>query len=193
MPKPPVEFRIDDVCLNTNPEKLVSIVDALDGHGVITLAVGIVCYTLGEGDVPEYLFHTTDRCLSCPLELAHGDRIGVPPVLVKLAGRVRIASHGLFHGDHRLLSKGAQELSIVQSCATLQSSIFVPPWHHYNSKTKKVCRKHNIQLVRWSPAHRHAKFHPFQPADYQYYYFHTFDTDGGQNVAEWLEGKRNRV
>lgn len=193
MPKPPLEFRIDDVSLNTNESKLAAIIETLLPVGVVTLAVCPTCYTLGVGDIPEFAFHTTERCLSHPLEFAHGDRCGIPPIVDRYRGSVKVASHGMFHGDHRLLSKGAQELSIVQSCSLVQSKIFVPPWHHYNSNTEKVCRKHGIELVKWSFMTKHAKFSRFEPDKFHYYYFHTFDTGDASCVQDWLKGERGTV
>ena len=87
--------------------------------------------------------------------------------------RDEIASHGLIHVDHSLLSYDAQEMSIVSSCNILGSKKFIPPFNQYNAYTESVCKKYGIELIgntdtiRW----KSLETHDFDP-NYEYWYYH---------------------
>lgn len=67
--------------------------------------------------------------------------------LSKLEGLEEIASHGLFHLDHRAASKDLQEISIRASCEILGTKIFVPPFLRTNEQTESICRRHGIEIM----------------------------------------------
>lgn len=58
----------------------------------------------------------------------------------------KVASHGLFHIDHSRVSRETQEMSILGSCAYLNSKIFVPPFNRYNQDTIDICFNNNIEI-----------------------------------------------
>lgn len=188
-------FRFDDVCANTDTEKLLAMVKFLrhgiPGGAVITFAVSPLVHwpTFGmvgaerERVFPATLhlqadfrkFYNVHGCSLSP-RLPAGHAPGTNPV--DLADRV--ASHGLIHVDHRLLHRAAQEMSIVVSCSLLNTTWFSPPFHKYNQDTIDICAEHGITLDRLefdfsgAPTKRHLKYQPFDPA-HRDYYLHTHD------------------
>lgn len=59
---------------------------------------------------------------------------------------LKIVSHGLFHIDHSATSRGTQEMSILGSCAYLNTNIFVPPFNRYNQDTIDICFDNDIEI-----------------------------------------------
>lgn len=63
-------------------------------------------------------------------------------------------SHGLFHIDHRLLTKEQQEMSIIAGCSLVGSSLFTPPFNKYNNDTLQICKELNITLDNFNDGWR---------------------------------------
>lgn len=103
--------------------------------------------------------------------------------------KVRIVSHGLIHVDHRLISRGAQEMSIVVSCALLSTNYFLPPYHKWNPDTESVCKQHNIGLIKYEDGWLSAAYKPFIPGRKYYIHPNLYETTEG--FVQWLEGRRN--
>jgi hypothetical protein len=98
---------------------------------------------------------------------------------------VSVASHGLVHVDHRLLSYDAQELSIVSSCALTGSHTFVPPFNKWNNHTEDVCNKHNIDLIKFEDGWRCIEYEPFALGQ-QLWYIHA-NNMSLEAVSAWLK------
>lgn len=173
-------FRIDDVSLNTDEVKLTQMVQFLNdsfGHPTIMLSVSpAVSAAPGTGSLGAErpfpaLWHTeSDFRIFYRMQ-----KLGIPPVALRLAGgNVQLAGHGLVHVDHRLMTRGAQELSIVMCCALVDNPVFVPPFNKWNRKTEDICAEHSIHLVKYSEGWCHLAFHPYTP-ERKLYYFHTHD------------------
>lgn len=175
-------FRIDDVSLNTNPERLVRIVEMLQQRApsaTVMLAVSPAVANIPPSPKAldaERLFPSIWHTESDHRVFFNMDRIGVPEIVTRLRRipGIRVAGHGLVHVDHRLLKRSAQELSIVMCCHLLQSSVFVPPFNKWNAKTEAICAEFGIQLVRYEEGWRHLAFHKFDPK-HPLYYVHTHD------------------
>lgn len=90
---------------------------------------------------------------------------------------VIIASHGLFHVDHRTLSKDALEMSIVSSCRYLRTRIFVPPFNFWNEAVAEVCEKNGIHLVRHEEGWRSLEHETFD-STHKLWYFHPWKYKG---------------
>lgn len=58
----------------------------------------------------------------------------------------KVASHGLFHIDHSQVSRETQEMSILGSCAYLNTKIFVPPFNRWNQDTLDICFDNDIEI-----------------------------------------------
>ena len=93
-------------------------------------------------------------------------------------------SHGLIHVDHRLLSREAQEMSILTSCSLAKSKVFVPPFNKWNKDSEDICREHNIQLVKFEDGWLCMEYNDFNP-DQELWYIHSreFTLD---SFREWL-------
>ena len=60
-----------------------------------------------------------------------------------------MASHGLIHVDHRLMTKEAQELSILTSASLVKANVFIPPFNKWNKDTESICDEHGIELIKF--------------------------------------------
>jgi hypothetical protein len=79
------------------------------------------------------------------------------------------AGHGLVHVDHRLLTKEAQELSIIASCSLAKASIFVPPFNKWNNDTSDICREQKIQLVKFEDGWLCCEYNEYNPMHHLWY------------------------
>lgn len=170
-------FRIDDISINTPLLKLTQMIVFLRKRtknpliilGVSPLVHAVPCpHELSS----ERVFPAILNAFPNHLPFLKPTKLGIPAVADFGA---TLASHGLVHVDHRLLSLGAQQLSIVVSCSLLNTSLFIPPFNKYNSDTEEVCHTHGIQLMRADPMEwTHLAYLSFRPG-LQNYYFHTHD------------------
>jgi hypothetical protein len=172
-------FRIDDVSVNTDLEKLKKIVNTIGKaapQAKFLFAISPLVHDVSKERVGDHE-RAFPRLLS-----AHSDhremfsvrRLGLPEF--KVGYSAQLASHGLVHVDHRLMGREAQELSIVTSCALVDTSTFVPPFNKYNKDTIDVCEEHGIDLVKFEHGWRHVRFNDFEPT-HELYYLHTHDVD----------------
>lgn len=181
-------FRIDDISVNTNVAKLHKMIGFIRSafkpeERRIVLAVSPAVHDIyvdpadnqlnAERAFPSILHTESDFTA-----FYHVKKLGIPdciPIYQK-DNDIVIAGHGMTHVDHRLLSRGAQELSIVMSCSLLGANVFVPPFHKWNHKTEEICKAHGVTLVKYDRTWRHLLYHPFDPRT-KHYYVHTHDLD----------------
>jgi len=62
---------------------------------------------------------------------------------------VETKNHGLFHIDHRLLTKEQQEMSIIGGASLTKSKTFTPPFNKYNHDTIQICNEFNLSLDKF--------------------------------------------
>jgi hypothetical protein len=134
-------FRLDDICLNSDMTEVNEVTDYLLTKGKVIWAVSPIVHDIDN----QRVFPAILTAMSDVRNFYLADKLGVP----QLRDDVQIASHGLIHADHRLLSKEVQELSIVLSCSVLKTKTFVPPFNKWNSDTQEICRRHGIELVKF--------------------------------------------
>lgn len=84
---------------------------------------------------------------------------------------VTVATHGLIHVDHRLLTKEAQELSIILSASLVGSNIFVPPFNKWNKETEDICKENLIELIKFEYGWQSMEFNKFN-TDTKLWYLH---------------------
>jgi hypothetical protein len=109
-------------------------------------------------------------------------KLGIPGYVEELArdNRVKIASHGLLHVDHRLMDKSAQEVSILTSCSLARSKVFIPPFNKWNEQTEEICAEAGIELIKFEDGWRHLGYNKVDLLLADKYYYHTHDfTDEG--------------
>ena len=120
--------------------------------------------------------HKTQRGVICVVDAAHlKHRFGANPFAVAFA----LAT---FHVDHRLLSKEAQEISIISSCSAIGTKIFVPPFNKYNPETIEVIKESKLQLVVWESGWKHLGYQKLDQAAGNYY-FHMHDFNDKQLLS----------
>jgi hypothetical protein len=157
-------------------------VEAPSAH--VQYAISIFCNDVAELAPPldEFVFQPIFKAYSEHYAFYKVDKMGIPAVIPAF---VQKTSHGLIHGDHRLLSYGTQELSIVTSCSLLDTNVFAPPFNKYNDDTVRVCMQHGVQLQRFSDGWRSAEHNHFDP-NIQRWYLHSREWDEGKLKA-WLQ------
>lgn len=94
----------------------------------------------------------------------------------------KIASHGLFHINHSIVSRETQEMSILGSTSYLKSNKFVPPFNKYNEDTVDICNKNGIEFIKdgWLSM-EHNKFDP----NHNLWYFHSWRFTA-KSIKEYL-------
>lgn len=165
--------RIDDVSPNTDMDDLAKQLDLWIGIGNVAFIVGINVISRSNETFSVYPsppFKKNERPFFYDV-----DQIKLPDLARLPLASDEIASHGLVHVDHSLLSYDAQELSILTSCNLLSSSKFIPPFNMFNPDTEAICGKYGIEIIRntddvkW----RSLETHSFDPS-YSHWYYHPF-------------------
>src|SRR3990167_7768743 len=104
-------FRFDDVCINADMKVIQDITDYLferfEGCLIIWAISPLVSNNCGQRVFPKEWNAMSDHTIFYSV-----DKCGIP----KIDPRVRVASHGICHVDHRHLNYEAQEMSIDISC-----------------------------------------------------------------------------
>ena len=109
------------------------------------------------------------------------DTFGIP----ELDKRCVVASHGMIHVDHRLLSKDCQEMSILVSCSLLKAKIFVPPFNKWNKHTEEICSENSIYLIKWEDGWRSMEHNDFN-SKITKWYLHARDFNL-EKVIKWAK------
>lgn len=168
---------MDDICLNSNMADVNNVTDYLLTKGDVIWAVSPIVHDLDN----ERVFPSILTAMSDVTNFYFADNIGVP----KLRNDVIIASHGLIHADHRLLSCEAQELSILLSCSILKSKTFVPPFNKWNKDTQKICDKHSIELIKFENGWLSMEHNPNLEGHQKWYLHHwKFKLN---KIQEWFD------
>jgi len=172
-------FRIDDVSLNTDMDHLRQMILEIEkvvDHHRLNLLLGITPAVFDmsgkEGLTAQRAFPRILNAYSDHRLFYQINKVGVPEGLGAFGAD--LAGHGLIHVDHRLLTREAQEMSILTSCSLVESTIFIPPFNKWNAVTKEICKEHNITLVKFEDGWRHLAYEAFNP-NHPLYYFHTHD------------------
>ncbi len=180
-------FRVDDVSINTDLDKLEAQLDYLRGAFAgceIMVAVSPLVFASQDGRCfPKWLNAFSDHTRAYSVE-----RCGIPDL--KRLEPCRYAAHGLVHVDHRLLHREAQELSIEASCALVDAAVFVPPFNKWNADTEAICEKRTICLVKYEDGWRSIEHeHRWRWPDCDKWYFHAHMTNL-EDLKAWAENVR---
>lgn len=164
-----ITFRNDDVSSNTDLDKLHAIYDVIrDVFPYADIVSGVTLFSKKgtKGSVydevpfknkPTNWFYKADTFLN---------KFNTFP-------QSRMASHGLYHVDHRTLSQQAQEMSILGSCNYLKSNIFIPPFNRYNDDTVNICLDNKIELWNLDQGWKSLEYEPFDMT-HKLWYFHSW-------------------
>ena len=178
-------FRIDDISVNSCPEKLVAMISILDRafqNSRFLLGISpLVCDMSGCQDSEcsrERVFPAIFNAYSDYRCFYKVDKCGVPSVvsslIAKYGRQIELAGHGLIHVDHRLLKHEVQELSILVSCNLVGAKTYIPPFNKYNKSTEEICQNAGIELVKFEDGWQHIVYEKIEAGSGKYY-FHTHD------------------
>lgn len=177
-------FRFDDVCINADMDLIQRMTDWLfekfPNCSVIYGVSPLVHRTGNQRVFPEILNAMSDH-----RNFYRVDQAGIP---ILMDERVILAGHGLVHVDHRLLSKEAQELSIVASCSLVGSDIFIPPFNKWNKDTEEVCSENAIQLIKFENGWFSMECNVFNP-HWNKWYLHAREWTF-EKFTEWFQGSK---
>ena len=187
-------FRVDDVSLNTDIDRLEKTIETILGYhptATIMLAVSLITFDIGgERMNPGILNVYSDH-----KNFFKGSQLGLPDLTrFDTYQNVQIASHGFIHVDHRLLTESLVEWNIIQSCAIIcpLERVFVPPYHKWDEDVESVCVDNDIELVKVEDGWKHLAYHKIKDSildtsltDMKYY-FHTFDFENSYEMEEQL-------
>jgi hypothetical protein len=138
-------FRFDDICGNASIKRDVEVAAAIREHypnAKIIFGVSPLVHPhqeCGERVYPAILNAGSDiRPFFRPT------KCWTPP---QLPSFIKLAGHGLWHIDHRLLTPELQEASILTSCSLVGAEIFIPPFNKWTPYMMEVCRHEGIELI----------------------------------------------
>lgn len=177
-------LRIDDISSRTNVNRLENFLNLFtakyDNFDVL-LAVSLGTIDSPENSETERVFPPILNAMSDHRVFFDLSNLVYPNWLPNLTRKFncQLASHGLFHVDHRLLSKEAQEISIRSSSSVLRTKIFVPPFNKYNKETLDIVDSLEYRIAIWETGWRHLGYQNFEFSSGNYY-FHMHDFDDGR-------------
>lgn len=161
-------FRFDDVCINSDMELHNRMTDFLlkkfKCEVIWAVSVGVI------GKEGQRVFPKAYNAVSDHKHFYYLDKVGVP----KLRKDITIATHGLFHVDHRLLTKEVQEVSIITSVSLIETyhngvSTFVPPFNKWNQDTVSICSENNFTLIKYEDDWKSMEYNTYNPSKEKYY------------------------
>lgn len=161
-------FRFDDVCINSSMELHNQMTDFLlkrFPQCEVIWAVSPITHSTMERF--QRVFPKEWNALSDHRTHYLLDSMGLP----EYRDDVSIATHGLVHVDHRLLSKETQELSIILSAELTGASIFVPPFNKWNKDTEAICSENNLILIKYEMGWKSMEYNIYDPSQ-EWWYLH---------------------
>ncbi len=181
-------FRFDDVCINANMDDTNLMTDfILEKFPLAQVLWGVsplVHDMSGEtGKARERVFPSIMNAYSDHRRHFKVDMCGLPEL--HKDPRVIIATHGLIHVDHRLLSRDQQEMSILISASLVKSKVFIPPFNMWNQDTIQVCKEHRIKLITFEDGWLSMEHNKFDTYKCQKWYLHAREFTFSQ-FKEWF-------
>lgn len=164
-------FRFDDVCINANMclinEMTHFLLEKFPFCEVIWGISPLVNDMSVENDdiSKQRIFPKIYNAYSDYRVYYNVDKAGIP----EINRRVRTASHGLVHVDHRLLSKEAQEMSIIVSASLAKSNMFIPPFNKWDKNTELICKENNIELVKFEDGWLCMEYNKYNESHQKWY------------------------
>ena len=179
-------IRIDDISVNTNYDKLKSIINfftKLDSNISFLLGVSPLVFDMSNSKdkSKERIYPKILNAHSDFRDFYKVNQMGIPDYISELrhTPNISLASHSLIHVDHRLLTPSVQEVLILVSCSLINSQIFIPPFNKFDSATVDICVRNNIELIKFEDGWKHLLYTIFEIDSVSKYYFHTHDIDLG--------------
>ena len=171
-------FRFDDVCINADMKLVNDMTDFLfDRFPDCKVLWGVSPLV---NDMSNEKSDISKQRIFPKIYNAHSDyrifyrvdKAGVP----KSHDKAIMASHGLIHVDHRLLTKEAQELSILTSASLVNAKVFIPPFNKWNKDTESICDEHGIELIKFEDGWLCMEYNNYNDGQ-QRWYLHAREFD----------------
>jgi len=169
-----LRFRIDDLSINTDLDRLENDIvvpirqhcannlPKIKPHFVFGVSPAVYEMPKSEGPaVSERIFPAILNAHSNPAVFYKPQKLGIPDLarVSKMDEHVSFCAHGMFHIDHRLISKEAQEINIISSLSLVEHECkthdldfiraFIPPFNKTNSDTTEIGKDHRVHIVAW--------------------------------------------
>lgn len=174
-------FRFDDICTNSNMGEVKEITELLQNRFKDCYIMWAISPLVHHSEKEsQRVFPSIYTARSDHKIFYNVDKLG----LIDNFKDVHLASHGLIHCDHRLLSYEVQEMSILTSCSLTNSRIFVPPFNKWNKDTEKICEDNYIELIKFEDnwlSMEHNKYNEHQRKWYLHHWKFGID-----KVKEWI-------
>lgn len=175
-------FRFDDICLNSDIPKAIVMSKALQTHFPGCDIIWVVSL-LSTKENDQRVFPSIWKAYSDYKIFYNVKQMGIPKLPTDLG--IQIASHGLVHVDHRLLTREAQEMSILISCSLLNIDKYVPPFNKWNHDTEIICDLANIHLIKFEDGWKNMKFEKCDDIHEKWYLHHREFTVG--ELLWWIK------
>lgn len=179
-------FRFDDISANSDMENAIAIAQVLERR--FRFCKILFCVSVLYDDVRDYpddkqewVFEPKKKAQSDIRNFYRPDGFAIPV----FPTWIQTGSHGLVHVDHRLLDRGAQELSILVSCSLLRCDVFAPPFNWWNVDTEAICRENGIRLLKFEDGWLSMECNEFN-AQHHLWYLHSRNRTPEQ-IREWLK------
>tara|TARA_R110000824_G_scaffold197814_3_gene381460 strand:- start:725 stop:1276 length:552 start_codon:yes stop_codon:yes gene_type:complete len=179
-------FRFDDICINADMKSVNKMVKFLNEEVTdceILFGISPLVHDMISEDEIESqrIFPKILNAHSDFRKFYLVDHCGLP----KLPDNITRAGHGLIHVDHRLLSKEAQEMSILTSCSLAKARTFIPPFNKWNTDTEEICKEHQIRLIKFEDGWKCMEYNKYDPKHNLWYLHHREFTL--KQFKEWFE------
>ena len=180
-------FRFDDVCVNADMQLINDMTDfLLENFSGCRIIWGVSPLV---HDMSQEKCEITKQRIFPKIFNAHSDhrifytptKVGVP----ELRSDIDTAGHGLIHVDHRLLTKEAQEMSIITSCSFAQGKTFIPPFNKWDKNTESICEEFGIELIKFEDGWLCMEYNDFNP-EQKLWYLHSREFTL-EDFKEWLK------
>lgn len=184
-------FRFDDICVNSDMEQANAIASELKArfpYCRIIYCISPLVHNLDrENEVDKQrCFPKIFNAYSEVRNFFCVDRAGIPTDIPEF---VELASHCLFHVDHRLLTESQQEMSIIASCSLSKSKIVVPPFNKWTSHMDKICTELGLELIKFENGWKSMEHESFDN-QHNLWYLHHREWDKSLNrLKTYLDGK----
>lgn len=179
-------FRFDDICINIDMKNAITIAEYVKKHIVdveVLFCVSPVVHNILSEDetIRQRVFPKIFNAYSDFRKFYEVDKCGIP----KIPDWITRASHSLIHIDHRLLTKEAQEMSILVSCSLIKCSILVPPFNKWNKDTEDICKEHDIKLIKFEEGWKCCEYNEYDD-NHNLWYLHSREFTF-ENFKKWLK------
>lgn len=182
-------FRFDDVCINADMYLIENMTNFLfenfPGCQVLW-GVSPLVHDMSKENSPvtkQRIFPKIMNAYSDYRDFYKVDNTGLP----NFNTNATLASHGLIHVDHRLLTKEVQEISILTSASLVKSNIFIPPFNKWNKDTESVCKEHNIELIKFEDGWLCMEYNKYNDSQDKWY-LHAREFDF-ESFKKWFNFK----